>query len=202
MEAGCALLKSGHKAIAIKPAPKRICLIQSSYHLVLSPKSSIVSRSATIGADKMLSSIDPGSQTEMTAHIIQIALTPVFLLSGIATLLGVFSNRLARVADRVDQLNQNNQLESHTSASELTRLHHRSVALDCAVVLGAMAAAATCSSALTLLLGTLKSATIDNFLFATFSAALLFSLGAIGCFTVEMLMTTVGVRNQLAPRRQ
>jgi hypothetical protein len=31
-----------------------------------------------------------------------VALTPVFLLSGIATLLNVFSTRLARVADRVD----------------------------------------------------------------------------------------------------
>ena len=47
----------------------------------------------------MLGNIDPGSQTETIAHIIQIVLTPVFLLSGIATLLGVFSNRLARVAD-------------------------------------------------------------------------------------------------------
>jgi hypothetical protein len=150
----------------------------------------------------MLGNIDPGSQTETIAHIIQIVLTPVFLLSGIATLLGVFSNRLARVADRVHQLNQDNQLELQTSASELTRLHHRSVALDCAVVLGGLAAAATCSSALTLLFGTLKSATIDTFFFATFSSALLFSLGAIGCFTVEMLMTTVGVRDQLAPKRQ
>ena len=99
----------------------------------------------------MLGNIDPGSQTETIAHIIQIVLTPVFLLSGIATLLGVFSNRLARVADRVDKMKQDNRLESQTSASDLTRLHHRSVALDCAVVLGALAAAATCSSALTLL---------------------------------------------------
>src|SRR5262249_41271616 len=101
----------------------------------------------------MLGNIDPGSQTETIGHIVQIVLTPVFLLSGIATLLGVFSNRLARVADRrVHQLNQDNLLGS-LSVSELTRLHHRSVALDCAVVLGALAAAATCSSALTLLLG-------------------------------------------------
>src|SRR5262249_27704681 len=149
----------------------------------------------------MLGNIDPGSQTETIGHIVQIVLTPVFLLSGIATLLGVFSNRLARVAERVHQLNQDNLLGS-LSVSELTRLHHRSVALDCAVVLGALAAAATCSSALTLFLGTLKSAAIDTFFFATFSSALLFSLGAIGCFTIEMLMTTVGVRDQLAPIRQ
>ena len=33
------------------------------------------------------------------AHVIQMALTPVFLLSGIGTLLNVFNTRLARVSD-------------------------------------------------------------------------------------------------------
>jgi len=41
---------------------------------------------------------------ESVAHVIQVALTPVFLLSGIASLLSVLSTRLARVADRVDAL--------------------------------------------------------------------------------------------------
>jgi hypothetical protein len=41
---------------------------------------------------------------DLVAHVIQVALTPIFLLSGIATLLNVFSTRLARVADRVDQI--------------------------------------------------------------------------------------------------
>jgi hypothetical protein len=48
--------------------------------------------------------INPILPLDMVAHIIQVALTPVFLLSGIATLLNVFSTRLARVADRVDQI--------------------------------------------------------------------------------------------------
>ena len=65
----------------------------------------------------MLGNIDPGSQTETIGHIVQIVLTPVFLLSGIATLLGVFSNRLARVADRVHQLNQDNLLGSLSVSS-------------------------------------------------------------------------------------
>ena len=43
-----------------------------------------------------------GSALDMIAHIIQVALTPVFLLSGIATLLNVFSTRLSRVGDRVE----------------------------------------------------------------------------------------------------
>jgi hypothetical protein len=47
-----------------------------------------------------------GSALDTVAHIIQVALTPVFLLSGIATLLNVFSTRLARVADRVDAVSR------------------------------------------------------------------------------------------------
>ena len=35
------------------------------------------------------------------AHVIQVALTPVFLLSGIGALLNVFNTRLARVSDHV-----------------------------------------------------------------------------------------------------
>jgi hypothetical protein len=152
--------------------------------------------------DKMLGSIDPSSPPEAVAHIIQVALAPVFLLSGIATLLSVFSNRLACVADRVDQLSRvgkgDNELKLAIPPSELTRLHHRSVALDCAVVLGALAAIATCASVLTLFIGTLKNATIADVLVTTFGLALIFTLGAIGCFAVEMLMTTKGVRAEVA----
>jgi hypothetical protein len=43
-----------------------------------------------------------GSALDTIAHIIQVALTPVFLLSGIATLLNVFATRLARVGDKVE----------------------------------------------------------------------------------------------------
>jgi hypothetical protein len=45
-----------------------------------------------------------GSALDTIAHIIQLALTRVFLLWGIATLLNVFSTRLARVADRVEAI--------------------------------------------------------------------------------------------------
>jgi Protein of unknown function (DUF2721) len=47
---------------------------------------------------------------DSVAHVIQVALTPVFLLSGIASLLAVLSTRLARVPDRVDALAE--QLEA------------------------------------------------------------------------------------------
>ena len=49
---------------------------------------------------------EAGGSLEEVAHIIQVALTPVFLLSGLAGLLSVFSTRLGRVADKVDTLSE------------------------------------------------------------------------------------------------
>src|SRR5258707_12181940 len=45
-----------------------------------------------------------GSDQSSVTRVIQLALTPVFLLTAVATLLNVFSTRLGRVADRVDLL--------------------------------------------------------------------------------------------------
>jgi len=42
----------------------------------------------------------PLDATAISAHAIQLAIAPVFLLTGIAGLLGVMANRLARVVDR------------------------------------------------------------------------------------------------------
>jgi len=39
--------------------------------------------------------------TGSAVHLIQVALTPVFLLSGIGILLGLFNTRQARVADEM-----------------------------------------------------------------------------------------------------
>ena len=40
------------------------------------------------------------------AHAIQLAVTPVFLLSGIGVLLGVLTNRLARIVDRARKIEE------------------------------------------------------------------------------------------------
>jgi len=48
----------------------------------------------------------PNGTTPIIAHAIQLAVAPVFLLTGIAALLGVMANRLARVIDRARALEQ------------------------------------------------------------------------------------------------
>lgn len=154
----------------------------------------------------MFGTLSGATPLDLVAHIIQIALTPVFLLTGIATLLNVFSTRLARVADRVDQLSQAmdgaEPDQTRRLAAQLTYLKRRSVALDIAVILAALGGAATCAAVLTLFVGALRNATGASILFLLFGGAVVSALGAIAAFTVEMLMAGVGVRTQLAQSRE
>jgi hypothetical protein len=149
---------------------------------------------------------DAGAGLDTVAHIIQVALTPVFLLSGIATLLNVFSTRLARVADQVAAASQALVGADATQAAALTArlayLQRRSLALDIAVVLGAVGGAATCGAVLTLFVGAVRDATVASVLFGMFGLAVACALGAIIAFTVEMLMASVGIRAEAARGRR
>jgi Protein of unknown function (DUF2721) len=118
----------------------------------------------------------------------------------------VFATRLARVADRVDQIAKEMEgAEPERCAAlaiQLARLHRQSVALDVAVVLAAFAAAATCASVLTLFVGAVRNAYVARLLFATFAGAVICTIGAIMAYTAEMLMTGVGVRAEVAARQE
>jgi hypothetical protein len=147
-----------------------------------------------------------GSALDTIAHVIQVALAPVFLLSGIATLLNVFSTRLARVADRVEAvakaLDGADAAQAKALSAQLVHLHRRSLALDVAVVLGAIGGAATCGAVLALFVGALREATIASVLFGLFGLAVVCALGAIVAFTVEMLMAGTGIRAEVAQHRR
>ena len=146
-----------------------------------------------------------GSTLDDIAHIIQVALTPVFLLSGIATLLNVFSTRLSRVADRVEAASKDlegaDEDDRKILSAQLKDLHRRSVVLDVAVVLSAVGGAATCAAVLVLFLGALREATIANALFGLFGLAVVCALCAIAAFAVEMLLAGTGIRAEVAHRR-
>jgi hypothetical protein len=46
------------------------------------------------------------SQVAALGHVIQLAVAPVFLLSGVSGLLGVLTNRLSRIIDRARVLEE------------------------------------------------------------------------------------------------
>ncbi len=52
------------------------------------------------------------------AHAIQLAVAPVFLLSGIGVFLGVLTNRLARIVDRARKVEESQRNEASASAEE------------------------------------------------------------------------------------
>ncbi len=139
---------------------------------------------------------------ESIAHIIQTALTPVFLLSGIAALLNVFSSRLARVADLCRRLGDVMETASGAKRVRLERqfqyLHRRSLALDAAVLLGTGGGVSTCGAALLLFLGSFRSDTVTSLLYGSFGLALICTMGALAAFLVEMLMASHGLREQQA----
>lgn len=154
----------------------------------------------------MFGAADTGSALDAVAHVIQIALTPVFLLTGLATLLNVFSTRLARVADQVDALSKAtagaDAAQAALFAAQMARLHRRSVALDTAVVLAAIGGAATCGSVLALFVAKLLNASSAATLFALFGLAVVCALGAIVAYTIEMLMAGTGIRAEVALSRR
>jgi len=136
-----------------------------------------------------------GAELALTdaAHIIQLALAPVFLLSGIATLLNVFSTRLGRVADQTDVL-ADTQKETIGRDQRLRLLKLRSTVLDFAVVLAALAGAATCAAVLVLFLGDLLGKGGARVLFFMFGSAILFTTGSLFAYVIEMLIAARGVR--------
>jgi hypothetical protein len=138
---------------------------------------------------------------DTVAHVIQVALTPVFLLTGVSSLLGVLATRLARVADRVDalleKLDDATPRERQRFEIRLAYLERRSKILDLAVILATLGGVLTSAAALLLFVDVLR----DNAgvsLFVAFGLALIMTIGALVCFLIEMLLASRGVRREAA----
>ena len=86
--------------------------------------------------------------------------------------------------------------------AQLKTLHRRSVALDFAVILGAVAGAATCGAVLAMFVGALSEQTMGAVLFGLFGLAVVCALCAIIAFTVEMLLAGTGIREEVAQSRR
>ena len=138
-----------------------------------------------------------GSAEENVTRVIQLALTPAFLLTAVAALLNVFSTRLGRVADRVHLLSadlQRGAADTEFLSAQLDFLRTRSLILDVAVVLATVGGAATCAAALVLFLGALRDADVRALLFGLFGGAIVFTITALVTFAVEMIMAGRGLR--------
>jgi hypothetical protein len=143
--------------------------------------------------------IESAGGIDAVAHVIQVALTPVFLLSGIGTLLSLFNTRLSRVSDHTEHLTELLETEAddkklHRLRTHLLRLSRRRLVLDASVLFGALGGASTCGAAFVLFLGGLRDASIANWLVALFGAALGCTVTALLAFLVDSVMAWHGLK--------
>jgi Protein of unknown function (DUF2721) len=145
--------------------------------------------------------MDVGDAVDSVAHIIQVALTPVFLLSGIGTLLNVFNTRLSQVSDHREHVEEmlrgddaDDTMEQPLLRAHLKRLRRRTLVLDAAVVMGAIGGASTCGAAFVLFLGSMRNTAIASWLFLLFGLALGCTASALVAFLADSLLAWHGVR--------
>ncbi len=145
--------------------------------------------------------LDPpdASDLQSVVRVIQSSLTPIFLLTAVASLLSVFTTRLARIADQVKTIaDAANEGRDGTARRRLAFLKRRSHMLDLAVILGAIGGACTCGTVLALFLSLLRAKATASLLFLLFGLAILCTIGALGAFLTEVLLASRGIRADVA----
>ncbi|WP_158747300.1 DUF2721 domain-containing protein [Acidisphaera sp. L21] len=142
--------------------------------------------------------MDPIAASGDVTHIIQTALAPIFLLSGIGTLLNLFNTRLARVSDHVEHITElldaaDDDQKALDLYRHLRRLSRRRLALDASVIFAGLAGACTCAAAFALFVVTLRDAAGSMVLLWVFGMALGCTIVALAAFIVDTILAWHGV---------
>lgn len=133
------------------------------------------------------------------AHLIETALTPVFMLSGVGTLLNLFNTRSARAGDQIEKASDLLSDELDKGARKKLNQHIRLLrcrimVLDVAIMFGGIAGAMTCGAAFVLFLGSVRDASIALWLVGLFGAALLATVAALATFIGDCVLSWHGLR--------
>ena len=128
------------------------------------------------------------------AHAIQLAIAPVFLLTGIAGLLGVMATRLARVIDRArsfEQIWPNLDARARTDARlEIGNLERRRRICSWAINFCTTAALLICLVIVTLFLEEFSATNLKWLAGALFVAAMVAVICGLTCFLREVYLAT------------
>ncbi|MEO8673363.1 MAG: DUF2721 domain-containing protein [Tahibacter sp.] len=131
-------------------------------------------------------------------HVIQLSVAPVFLLSGVGALLGVVTQRLARIVDRARRLEdrlehvrdqaREEALDELRKLSRRARLMHWSISLvtACALLVAAVIVVLFAGAFLALNVGTVAA--------GMFVLAMLALCGGLIGFLREVYLATVHLR--------
>jgi hypothetical protein len=126
------------------------------------------------------------------SHVIQLSVAPVFLLTSIGTILGVLSNRLARIVDRARALNDRLEAPTESRASaihaEMRTLAQRRQRINLAITFGTTSALLVCVSIATVFLGAVMKANVAVAVALLFILAMAAFVAALVYFLREVLL--------------
>jgi hypothetical protein len=135
-------------------------------------------------------------------HAIQLAVAPVFLLTGVAGMLGVMANRLARIIDRSRDLKARwSSLSDRARAeagTEIMTLERRRVFSSWAINFCTGAALLVCLCIVTLFTEEFFDVELRWFVGVQFVGGMLALIGGLSCFLREVYLATHTMRIEIA----
>lgn len=136
--------------------------------------------------------------SDQISHAIQLAIAPVFLLTGVAGLLGVMANRLARVIDRARTLEEHwaayDEATRATVLVESEHLRRRFHWASWAINFCTAAALIVCLVIVTLFVEEFFGRSFRSLAGLLFVAAMIALVGGLACFLREVYLATHTVR--------
>ena len=138
------------------------------------------------------------TQVSAIAHVIQLAVAPVFLLTGVGAMLGVMANRLARVIDRSRVLEERLPAASPEILpglhEQLRLLSRRSHLIHRAIGLCTTSALLVCAVIVILFVGAFLETDVAGVIGALFVAAMLSLSAGLILFLAEIRLAIGGMR--------
>ena len=124
------------------------------------------------------------------AHVIQLSVGPVFLLTGIGAMLSVLTSRLARIVDRFRTLNNTKDDERIAHEQEMTMLLSRARWIHWAISLCTVSALLICIVIAALFVGSVMNLDPSSTISMLFILAMLALISGLLCFLREIFLAT------------
>jgi hypothetical protein len=139
-----------------------------------------------------------GSEVTAIAHVIQLAVAPVFLLTGVGAVLAVLTQRLARIIDRARVLEERLPVAAEESRprylGQLGLLARRARLMNRAIGLCTTCALLICAVIVTLFIGAFLETDVSLAIGPLFVAAMLALFGGLLMFLGEIRLAMTGLR--------
>jgi hypothetical protein len=131
------------------------------------------------------------------AHVIQSSLAPVFLISGVGVMLGVLTNRLARIVDRARVWEAEAEKETERAADLEERLQvlaRRARYISSAITMSAVSALLVALVVVALFANAFLAVNLSALIAILFVAAMLALTVAFLAFLIEVRIATAAIR--------